>query len=60
VAAPKKSGEIRWCVDFRALNEVTVKDSHQIGNVDDILARLSRSTIFSTIDGAGAFNQIKL
>jgi hypothetical protein len=41
VAAPKKSGEIRWCVDFRTLNEVTVKDSHQIGNVDDNPARLS-------------------
>jgi hypothetical protein len=60
VAAPKKNGDIRWCVDFRALNGVTIKDSHQIGNVDDNLARLSRSTVFSTIDGAGAFNQINL
>ena len=60
VAAPKKNGKIRWCVDYRRLNDVTVRDSHQIGNVEDNLSRLSRSTVFSALDGAGAFNQIPL
>lgn len=60
VAAPKKNGKIRWCVDYRALNKVTTKDSHPIGNIDDNLSRLSRSTIFSCIDGSGAYHVVQL
>ena len=60
VAAPKKNGKIRWCVDYRELNKVTTKDSHPIGNIQDNLARLSRSTIFSGIDGSGAFHVVEL
>ena len=60
VAAPKKNGKIRWCVDYRALNKITTKDSHPIGNIDDNLSRLSRSTIFSCIDGSGAYHVIQL
>ena len=58
VAAPKKNGKIRWCVDFRALNNITVKDTHPIGNIEDNLARLSRSRMFSCIDGSGAFHVV--
>ena len=60
VAAPKKNGKIRWCVDYRALNQVSEKDSHPIGHIEDNLARLARSTIFSGIDGSGAFHVIEL
>ena len=60
VAAPKKNGKIRWCVDYRALNQITTKDSHPIGNIDDNLSRLSRSTIFSCIDGSGAYHVVEL
>ena len=45
VAAPKKNGRIQWCVDYRALNNITIKDTHPIGHIEDNLARLSRSTI---------------
>ena len=58
VAVVKKSGAIRWCVDFRALNDVTIKDRHPLGHIEDNLGRLVHSTVFSTIDGAGAFNAI--
>ena len=60
VAAPKKNGKIRWCVDYRALNLITERDTHPIGNIEDNLARLSKSTVFSGIDGSGAFHVIEL
>jgi len=60
VAAPKKNNQIRWCVDYRPLNQITVKDSHPIGNIEDNLVRLARSKIFSAIDGSGAFHVIEL
>jgi hypothetical protein len=60
VAAPKKGGAIRWCVDYRALNEISSISSAPIGNIEDNLARLSRSTIFSGIDSIGTFQVIEL
>jgi hypothetical protein len=60
VAAPKKGGAIRWCVDYRALNEISSIYIAPIGNIEDNLARLSRSTIFSGIDSIGAFHVIEL
>ena len=60
VAAPKKNGKIRWCVDYRQLNNITQKDSHPIGCISDNLSRLSRSKIFSGIDGTGAFHVIEI
>ena len=60
VAVPKKSGEICFCVDYRALNNVTKKDAYPIPNINDNLSRLSGSRIFSAIDGAGAFHAVAI
>ena len=54
IAVPKKNGKTRWVIDYRRLNEVTIKDSFPLPNIEDNLARLSDSQIFSGIDGAGA------
>jgi hypothetical protein len=50
VAAPKKGDAIRWCVDYRQLNDISSISSAPIGNIEVNLARLSRSTVFSGID----------
>jgi hypothetical protein len=47
-------------VDFRALNDISSISSAPIGNIEDNLARLSRSTVFSGIDSIGAFHVIEL
>lgn len=60
VAVPKKNGKIRWCVDYRRLNMATIKDTHPIGNIEDNLVRLARSTMFSTIDATGAYHVVEI
>lgn len=60
VAAPKKGNKIRWCVDFRRLNLATRKDAFPLPSIEDNLARLSRSKVFSAIDGCGAFHVIEV
>ena len=60
VAVPKKTGGTRWCVDYRRLNDVTIKDTFPLPNIDDNLARLSKASIFSGLDGCGAYHVIKI
>ena len=50
VIVPKKSGEIRLCVDNRQLNKQTSKDAYPLPLPDEVQDRLAGSAIFSTLD----------
>jgi transposase InsO family protein len=60
VPADKKNGKIRWCVDYRALNKVTKKDAYPMPLIEDNLAHLANSAIFTGLDGSGAFHVVEL
>ena len=60
VAVKKKGGKIRWCVDWRRLNEVTKKDSWPMPTVQYTIARLAGSNIFSGVDMAGTFHCVEV
>ena len=55
----KSNGSIQLCIDYRALNEVTVPDPYQMPNIEDLLSRVSEATWFSKLDNRG-FYQIPL
>ena len=57
---PKKNGKTRWVIDYRRLNDITVKDSYPLPNMEDNLARFSHSAVFSAIDSAGAFHVVNI
>ena len=46
----KKDGNLRFCMDFRKLNDVTVKDAHPLPWIDDTLETLKGAKIFSILD----------
>ena len=50
VMVEKKDVTLRFCIDFRKLNNVTVKDAHPLPRIDDILEALKDAKIFSTLD----------
>ena len=54
----KKSGKDKWCVDFRAVNKVTVTNSYPTPCISDTLDSLGSSKIFSTLDAANGYNVI--
>ena len=60
VMVKKKSGELRFCCDFRPLNEVTIKDAYPLPRIDESLARLGNAKIYTSIDLVWAFWQIPL
>ena len=58
--AKKKNCELRFCCDFRPLNEVTAKDAYPLPRIDESLARLGKAKIYTSIDLAWVFWQIPL
>ena len=50
VFVPKKSEELRICVDYRALNKQTVKDSYPLPLPDEVQGCLTKTAVFSTLD----------
>ncbi len=61
VVVPKKSGDIRICVDLQPLNENVVREIHPIPSVDEILAQLAGAKLFSKLDAnSSGFWQIPL
>lgn len=60
ILVKKKDGSDRMCVDYRALNAITVKDRFPLPLIDDHIDRLGKSNYFSCLDMATGFHQIKL
>ena len=60
VVVPKGSGEVRICVDLKALNENVLRECYPIPVVDDTLAQLSGATVFSKLDANSGFWQVPL
>ncbi|PAA90423.1 hypothetical protein BOX15_Mlig030760g1, partial [Macrostomum lignano] len=60
VCVRKKNGELRLCVDYRELNQRTVKDAIAIPRVDDALEALGGAAVFSTLDLCSGYWQVKV
>ena len=60
VLVRKKDGSLRFCIDFRKLNSLTVKDSHPLPHICETLESLTRAAHYSTSDMNSGFWQVPM
>jgi hypothetical protein len=57
---PKKNGKLRLCVDYRQLNDITIKNRHPLPLITELRDRLQGAQWFTTLDLRGAYNLIRI
>ena len=56
----KKDGSQRMCVDYRSLNEVTIKNKYPLPMIDELFDQLRGVCVFSKIDLHSGYHQLKI
>jgi len=56
----KKDGSLRLCVDYRGLNEGTIKNRYPLSLIRETLIQLSKARYYTTLDVRGAYNLLRM
>lgn len=60
VPVPRKNGKVCICVDLKRLNEAVRRERYVLPTAEEITAKLSGATMFTSLDAASGFWQIPL
>lgn len=60
VFTPNKNGSLRFCINFRKLSAVPLKDAHPILRTDEFLELLGKGRLFPTLDANSVYWKIDI
>jgi len=58
--ARKKDGNLRFCIDYRALNTITVKDKYPLPRIDELLDNIAGTEYFTKMDLQQGYHKIRV
>jgi hypothetical protein len=56
----KKDGTQWMCIDYRLLNEVTIKNKYPLPRIEDLFDQMKGASVFSKIDLRSRYHQLKI
>nr|GEX01625.1 transposon Ty3-G Gag-Pol polyprotein [Tanacetum cinerariifolium] len=56
----KKDGSFQMCIDYRELNNLTVKNRYPLPRIDDLFDQLQGSSVYSKIDLRSGYHQLRV
>jgi hypothetical protein len=56
----KKDGTQQMCVDYRSLNEVTIKNKYPLPRIKDLFDQMKGASVFSKVDLRSGYHQLKI
>ena len=60
VCEEKKDGSLRFCIDYREFNKVTIRNQYPLPRIDDLFDKLQGARVFSKIDLRSGYHQLKI
>ena len=60
VLIPKPDGSVRFCIDYRKVNDLTVPDAHPMPRIDDLIDKIGAAPFKTKIDLSRGYWQVPL
>ena len=56
----EKDGTLRMCIDYRQINQVTIRNKYPLSRIDEVFDQLQDTTYFSKVNLKSGYHQLRV